>query len=244
MRSSSLTTRPSTSGSSRPPRVRCGRPWPGAAVLDTARLARRVLGRDEVRDCKLSTLARHFRASTTPTHRALDDARATVDVLHGLIERVGTEGVQSFEELRDLLRAGVHRATAQAAPGRGPAARPGRVRLPGRGRPAALHRQVARPAVEGPVLLHGERDPHPDGRDGRAGRVRASHPVPDRARGGGARAPPDRRAQAALQPPVALPRASAVGQAHHRGLPPAVRRPRGARRRGHLPRALRRPAGG
>ena len=79
--------------------LRCGRPWPGAAVLDTARLARRVLGRDEVHDCKLSTLARHFRASTTPTHRALDDARATVDVLHGLIERVGTEGVQSFEEL-------------------------------------------------------------------------------------------------------------------------------------------------
>jgi DNA polymerase III subunit epsilon len=77
----------------------CGRPWPTLAVLDTAKLARRVLRRDEVRNCKLSTLARHFRATTEPNHRALADARATVDVLHGLIERVGTEGVQSFEEL-------------------------------------------------------------------------------------------------------------------------------------------------
>jgi DNA polymerase-3 subunit epsilon len=79
--------------------ARCARPWPALAVLDTARLARRVFQRDEVRDCRLSTLARHFRASTAPNHRALADARATVDVLHGLIERVGTEGVQSFEEL-------------------------------------------------------------------------------------------------------------------------------------------------
>ncbi len=79
--------------------AQCGRGWPSLAVLDTAKLARRVLRREEVRDCKLATLARHFRASTMPTHRALADARATVDVLHGLIERVGTEGVQSFEEL-------------------------------------------------------------------------------------------------------------------------------------------------
>jgi DNA polymerase III subunit epsilon len=79
--------------------VRCGLEWPAWGVLDTARLARRVLSRDDVLDCKLSTLARHFRATTTPDHRALSDARATVDVLHGLIERVGTEGVQSLEEL-------------------------------------------------------------------------------------------------------------------------------------------------
>src|SRR5256885_3185088 len=35
------------------------------------------------------------------THRALDDARATVDVLHGLLERVGNLGVHSLEELID-----------------------------------------------------------------------------------------------------------------------------------------------
>lgn len=73
--------------------------WPGNTVLDTAKLARHILTRGEVRNCKLSTLAAHFNATTTPTHRALDDARATVDVLHGLMERVGALGVHSLEEL-------------------------------------------------------------------------------------------------------------------------------------------------
>ena len=77
-------------------------PWPGFAVVDTAVLARRVLTKDEVPNCKLATLAQFFAARTTPTHRALDDARATVDVLHALIERVGNLGVQSLPELRDF----------------------------------------------------------------------------------------------------------------------------------------------
>jgi DNA polymerase-3 subunit epsilon len=75
-------------------------PWPGNDSLDTARLARRVLTRDEAPNCKLATLARLFRSSTTPDHRALTDARATVDVLHGLIARLGGLGVHSLEELR------------------------------------------------------------------------------------------------------------------------------------------------
>ena len=79
---------------------RHGLDWPAPDSLDTARLARRVLTRDEAPDCKLSTLARLFRAGTTPNHRALADARATVDVLHGLIARLGALGVQSLEELR------------------------------------------------------------------------------------------------------------------------------------------------
>jgi DNA polymerase III subunit epsilon len=78
---------------------RTGYAWPRFEVLDTARLARRVLARDEARDCKLSTLARVFRAGTMPTHRALDDARATVDVLHGLLERLGNVGVRTVDEL-------------------------------------------------------------------------------------------------------------------------------------------------
>ncbi|MGH8867306.1 MAG: DEDD exonuclease domain-containing protein [Actinomycetes bacterium] len=76
-----------------------GQRWPGHTVIDTARLARQVLTRDEVPNCKLGTLARHFQATTVPCHRALDDARATVDVLHGLLERVGSLGVHSLEEL-------------------------------------------------------------------------------------------------------------------------------------------------
>jgi DNA polymerase-3 subunit epsilon len=77
-------------------------PWPGFAVVDTAVLARRVLTRDEVPNCKLGTLAPFFHAETTPNHRALDDARATVDVLHGLIARLGNLGVQSLPELRSF----------------------------------------------------------------------------------------------------------------------------------------------
>jgi DNA polymerase-3 subunit epsilon len=77
-----------------------GRPWPGFEVLDTARLARRVVTRDDAPNCKLSSLAIAFGASTTPNHRALADARATVDVLHGLMERLGGLGVHTLEELQ------------------------------------------------------------------------------------------------------------------------------------------------
>jgi DNA polymerase III subunit epsilon len=76
-----------------------GHEWPGHQVLDTARLARHLVTRDEAPNCKLSSLARLFRASTTPDHRALSDARATVDVLHGMLERLGNLGVRSLEEL-------------------------------------------------------------------------------------------------------------------------------------------------
>jgi DNA polymerase-3 subunit epsilon len=75
-------------------------PWPGFDSVDTARLARRVLTSDEAPNCKLSTLARVLHASVQPTHRALDDARATVDVLHVLFERLGGLGVHSLDELR------------------------------------------------------------------------------------------------------------------------------------------------
>lgn len=78
------------------------RPWPAYVTVDTARLARAVLDRDDVMNCKLSTLAAFFGASTSPTHRALDDALATVDVLHGLIERLGGFNVERFEELRNF----------------------------------------------------------------------------------------------------------------------------------------------
>lgn len=78
----------------------CGLAWPAFAVVDTALLARRVLSRDEVPNCKLATLSSFFAAATTPTHRALVDARATVDVLHGLLGRLGSMGVHSLPELR------------------------------------------------------------------------------------------------------------------------------------------------
>jgi DNA polymerase-3 subunit epsilon len=77
-----------------------GHPWPGFEVLDTARLARRVVTRDDAPNCKLGSLAVAFGSTTTPNHRALADARATVDVLHGLFERLGSLGVHTLEELQ------------------------------------------------------------------------------------------------------------------------------------------------
>jgi DNA polymerase-3 subunit epsilon len=75
-------------------------PWPDFEVLDTVKLARHVVHRDETPNHKLSSLARVFRAGTTPNHRALEDARATVDVLHGCMERLGSLGVHTLEELQ------------------------------------------------------------------------------------------------------------------------------------------------
>ncbi|MFK5633872.1 MULTISPECIES: DEDD exonuclease domain-containing protein [unclassified Ornithinimicrobium] len=77
-----------------------GHPWPAFAVIDTVRLARQLVHKDEAPNHKLSSLAALFGAQTTPDHRALHDARATVDVLHALIERVGNLGVHTLEELQ------------------------------------------------------------------------------------------------------------------------------------------------
>lgn len=76
--------------------------WPDYLTVDTARLARAVLDPDEVVNCKLSTLSDFFGATTSPSHRALDDALATVDVLHALIERLAGFDVHSFEQMRNF----------------------------------------------------------------------------------------------------------------------------------------------
>jgi len=70
-------------------------------VIDTAVLARRLI-RDEVRDVRLGTLARHLRVPDAPDHRALNDARATLHVLHALIERASAYGAVSIEDLEQL----------------------------------------------------------------------------------------------------------------------------------------------
>jgi DNA polymerase-3 subunit epsilon len=75
--------------------------WP---VVDTAALARQILLRDEVPNCRLATLARHFHTAIAPNHRALTDAQATVEVFHGLLERVGNLGVHTIEDLAEFSR--------------------------------------------------------------------------------------------------------------------------------------------
>jgi DNA polymerase III subunit epsilon len=82
---------------------RCHIPWPQPHVLCTVRLARRVLSREEAPSVRLAALARLFAVAAQPTHRALDDARATVEVLHALIERVGNQGVHTYADLRSYL---------------------------------------------------------------------------------------------------------------------------------------------
>lgn len=69
--------------------------------VDTAALARRLI-RPEVRNLRLRTLAAHFRSPVTPVHRALEDARATAHVLHGLLERAGSLGVTNLDDLLAL----------------------------------------------------------------------------------------------------------------------------------------------
>lgn len=82
---------------------RCQLKWPRSRVLCTVRLARRVLSREEAPSVRLAELARIFAVATRPTHRALDDARATVEVLHALIERVGNQGIHTYADLRSYL---------------------------------------------------------------------------------------------------------------------------------------------
>jgi DNA polymerase-3 subunit epsilon len=84
-----------------------GRDWPGFEVLDTVRLARHLMATpQEVPDRKLATLASFFGTPVRPSHRALDDARATAVVLGRLLARLAErEGVMTLAELDAWLAA-------------------------------------------------------------------------------------------------------------------------------------------
>ena len=70
----------------------------------TARLARRVVWPD-VPNVKLQTLARYFRTRTEPNHRALADAEACGEVLHGLLDLGGRLGILTLGDLHEAVRA-------------------------------------------------------------------------------------------------------------------------------------------
>ncbi len=80
---------------------RDGRPRLTNRRLDTLALARRLLA-DEVPNHKLGTLADRLRLDHRPSHRALDDALATGDLLHLLIERASALGVSGLSDLLTL----------------------------------------------------------------------------------------------------------------------------------------------
>ena len=78
--------------------ARSGRPKLANRSVDTLPLARRLLG-GEVPNCRLGTLASRLRLDHLPAHRALDDALATGDLLHVLLERAGSLGVSGLDDL-------------------------------------------------------------------------------------------------------------------------------------------------
>ncbi len=91
---------------------RADRPPLAGTVVDTVALARRLV-RDEVPDCKLGTLASRFRLDHRPSHRALDDALATADLLHLLIERAAGLGVVCLDDLVVLSKLAGHPQAAK-----------------------------------------------------------------------------------------------------------------------------------
>src|SRR6056297_3040037 len=91
---------------------RADRPPLDATVVDTVALARRLV-RDEVPDCKLGTLASRLRLDHRPSHRALDDALATTDLLHVLLERAAGLGVLGLDDLVVLSKLAGHPQAAK-----------------------------------------------------------------------------------------------------------------------------------
>src|SRR5690554_5421382 len=79
-----------------------GYEWPQPEVVDTLVLARKATTKEEAPNKKLSTLATLFGTKVTPNHRALEDARATGEVLHGLLERLAAFGITHREDLETL----------------------------------------------------------------------------------------------------------------------------------------------
>lgn len=79
-----------------------GYAWPGNEVVDTLTLARRATTQEEAPNKKLGTLARLFGSTVEPNHRALEDARATSQVLHGLLSRLAAWGITHREDLDSL----------------------------------------------------------------------------------------------------------------------------------------------
>jgi DNA polymerase-3 subunit epsilon len=78
-------------------------PIPGPAIC-TAKLARRVVW-PEVPNVRLQTLARYFRTRAVPVHRALADAEACAEVLHGLLELGERLGIRTLGDLQEACTA-------------------------------------------------------------------------------------------------------------------------------------------
>ena len=168
---------------------------------------------------RLSALARLFGAATTPTHRALDDARATVDVLHALIERVGNQGVHTYTDLRAYLPDVSPRTAPQAAclP---PTSRAGPASICSAAPPTRCSTSAPRSICAAgsaststaPIRAPASRRWSPLATARRPRRMRT------RTGGGRARTAAARRARPAVQPPVEVPAPVVVDRADRRGV--------------------------
>ena len=178
---------------------------------------------------------RRLRLDHRPTHRALDDALATTDLLHLLIERASGLGVLGLDDLTTLASMAGHPQAAKLQADVEPAALPGRLPVLRPPRRGALRRQGDEPAPAGAQLLR-PRGPPPDRADAARGAVGAPPLPARRAVGRGRRGSADRPSEAAVQPGrharrplllrpprrrlgVAAPRRSSRTPAAHRAAP-------------------------
>ena len=98
---------------------------PAARRIDASTPSRSRAGSSatKCRTCKLGTLARHFRTTVEPVHRAYADAAATAEVLHALLERAAAFGVLGLDDLLALPKMRAHpvgreaRAHRRSCPG-------------------------------------------------------------------------------------------------------------------------------
>ncbi len=89
-------------------------PFPRVMSLDTVQLARRTISKDETPNYKLGTLSRVIGTEVTPTHRALDDAKATEELLQFILGRLGPLGVSHLEDLKTITDAVPYRRRKKA----------------------------------------------------------------------------------------------------------------------------------
>src|SRR5512133_2000190 len=204
-------------------------------VVCTARLARKLLPRDEVPNVRLATLAAYLGATVAPCHRALTDARATVDVFHSLLEQAGSYGVLALEDLIEFpsARAGASFKKVHLAD-----RLPRRVPVPRRRRAGPVRRQGQGPPGPGAQLLLGRRAGQDRRPAARAGRHRPPA-VRHRAGGQRARGAADPASPPPLQPPQPQPRTLLLPQDDPGAVPAAVGGPPGPARRRPLPGPLR-----
>ena len=211
------------------------RPSPGRrpASLDTARLARQVVTRDEAPQPQARPRwPACSGAGTTPDHRALTDAQATVDVLHGAA-RAGRLPRRALARGAGQLHLAGH-ARSSAASATWPTALPHAARASTSSATRAAERSTsARRATCAPgsaPTSPPSEHAHPDGRDGRArraGRRRSCAPPPLEAEVRELRLIAEHKPRYNRR--SRFPERSPLGQAHRRAVPPAVARPRRSR---------------